>query len=316
MLLTLLTTSLVPVAGRVVFEPPVLVGSSQNASTHFWFPESFAVLADGTLLGPVRTTDDGPVSEPHPYKPFLPGCLAGTGGGTGCVAIRLSTDAGRSWGWMSNDTSTFPSSLRHGVGDHKWGGHIVEGHAEEGHAEITPRMMAGQQQRFVMTNSAETLGYNSTCSPHDPWVPCNGTRCVRMSNPGLVRRVSGTNRLVWSPAPHNLSFCGLPWHTGCGNGRTAGNDTRGCAADLFRSLSNAVAMDPRTHRLYLAVSPLSDVSAHGGDSGLGVVTSMDGLAWTWLAWVAQPHQIDRRFRYEQFAVGEPGVSILEAVHIG
>ena len=67
----------------VEFEAPVLVGSSRNSSTHFWFPESFSVLSDGSILGPVRTTDDGPSSEPHPNKPFLPGCHAGTGGGTG-----------------------------------------------------------------------------------------------------------------------------------------------------------------------------------------------------------------------------------------
>ena len=265
------------------FEAPVLVGSSRNSSTHFWFPESFSVLADGTIVGPVRTTDDGPVSEPLPNKPFLPGCHAGTGGGTGCVALRLSTDSGQTFGWVSNDTSTFPTALQVGVGDHSWGG-VRNAHGE-----------------YILLSSPTTLKFNSTCS-HSPFEPCDGSRCILFTNPGFVRRVAGSNRLVWSATPRNLTFCGLPWHIGCGDGRTAGNNTAGCVADLFRAMGG-VAIDERTGQMYMAISPLDDLVAKGGNSGLAVATSSDGLSWRWLSWVVQPHELPKRYLYEKLAVG-------------
>ena len=252
------------------------------------------------MIAPVQTTDDCGVAAGAACdlgKPFWPGCQSGTGGGTGCIALRLSTDSGRSFGWAEvNSSSNIPPYLRggpgplHGVATQQWWGYN------------TPA------RGYVLDNNDAMAQFlNSTCSD-SPETPCEGTRCQRYGNQGSLKHVGGRH-LEYSPTQEKYSLCGLPWHNGCGDGKTKAKDSRGCASDAARSVG--VAFRPRDNMMFMAISPYSDQLKFGGNSGLAVASSTNGFSWNWVSWVLHPEDVPARYNKQlEVGAGEQTVGFL------
>jgi hypothetical protein len=110
----------------------------------------------------------------------------------------------------------------------------------------------------------------------------------------------GGRHLEYSSTQEKYSLCGLPWHSGCGDGKTKAKDSRGCASDAARSVG--VAFRPRDKMIFMAISPFSDQLKFGGNSGLAVASSANGASWNWVSWVLHPEDVPARYN-KQLEVG-------------